>query len=113
MALRTRIVFRWTNLLLLAIPASFVAQQQQWGTGTVFVLLVLSTIPLAGFIAAFTDALANSAGGKWGEIFEAIFGNATRVAARSSTPRTTRSFTIPTRSTGAAIRGSRSARLTW
>lgn len=77
MALRTRIVFRWTNLLLLAIPASFVAQQQQWGTGTVFVLLVLSTIPLAGFIAAFTDALANSAGGKWGEIFEAIFGNAT------------------------------------
>jgi len=65
----------WLNLLLIAVPLSWLAAAQQaplW----VFLLSALSLIPAAGLIGRATEELACRTGPTFGGLLNATFGNA-------------------------------------
>ena len=64
------------NILLLAAPASWVAEAMAPDTVTVFILAAISLIPLAGIIGLGTEELAHRAGPGVGGFLNATFGNA-------------------------------------
>ncbi|HEY6957925.1 MAG TPA: calcium/proton exchanger [Candidatus Limnocylindria bacterium] len=63
-------------VLLLFVPATFLAEALGAGQAIRFFLSVAAVIPLAAFIGEATDALAARLGGKVGGLLNATFGNA-------------------------------------
>src|SRR5438477_211047 len=64
------------NLLLIAAPASWIADLAAPGSSWVFVTAAASLIPLAGLIGLGTEQLAARSGPAWGGFLNATFGNA-------------------------------------
>lgn len=70
---------RWLYVLLLAVPATVVAENQRAAPVVVFVLASLGIIPLAGLIGSATEALAERLGPRIGGLLNATFGNAAEI----------------------------------
>ncbi|GCE10616.1 calcium/proton exchanger [Tengunoibacter tsumagoiensis] len=70
---------RWLLALLLAVPATFVAEILHASPVTIFVLAALGLIPLAGLIGSATEALAEHFGHNIGGLLNATFGNAAEI----------------------------------
>jgi Ca2+:H+ antiporter len=64
------------NILLLAAPASWMAEEAAPGSPWVFIAAAISLIPLAGLIGHGTEQLASRSGPAWGGFLNATFGNA-------------------------------------
>jgi len=64
------------NLLLIAAPASWIADATAPGSSWVFVTAAASLVPLAGLIGLGTEQLAIRSGPAWGGFLNATFGNA-------------------------------------
>src|SRR5947208_1480098 len=64
------------NILLLAAPASWIADATAPGSPWVFIAAAVSLIPLAGLIGEGTEQLASRCGPAWGGFLNATFGNA-------------------------------------
>src|ERR671926_142963 len=64
------------NVLLLAAPASWIADSTAPGSPWVFVTAAVSLVPLAGLIGLGTEQLASRSGPAWGGFLNATFGNA-------------------------------------
>jgi Ca2+:H+ antiporter len=62
--------------LLAFVPLTYLAAALAWSSGLQFALSVAAVIPLAAFIGAATEALADRVGGKIGGLLNATFGNA-------------------------------------
>lgn len=67
---------RVMGALLVFVPLTLVAARASWSTSLQFFLSVVAVIPLAAFIGAGTEALADRLGGKIGGLLNATFGNA-------------------------------------
>jgi Ca2+:H+ antiporter len=63
-------------LLVLFVPATLLGSRLGWPGWVVFFLSVGAVIPLAGFIGAATEALADRIGARAGGLLNATFGNA-------------------------------------
>ena len=70
---------RWMYLLLLAVPAVFIAEMQHASALLLFVLAALGLIPLAGLIGLATEVLAERLGHGIGGLLNATFGNAAEI----------------------------------
>jgi Ca2+:H+ antiporter len=70
---------RWLYLLLLAVPAAYIAEALHASALVVFVLAGLGLIPLAGLIGLCTEALAERLGQGIGGLLNATFGNAAEI----------------------------------
>lgn len=70
---------RWLYVLLLAAPATFVAEALHASPLVVFVLASLGLIPLAGLIGLATEVLAERLGHAIGGLLNATFGNAAEI----------------------------------
>lgn len=64
------------NLLLVAIPFTFLAEWLSWGSLAVFILSALAIVPLAGLIGVATEELAGYTGPRVGGLLNATLGNA-------------------------------------
>src|SRR3954469_25256728 len=64
------------NILLLAAPASWIADATAPGSPWVFITAAISLVPLAGLIGEGPEQLAARAGPAWGGFLNATFGNA-------------------------------------
>ena len=64
------------GVLLLFVPVTLVAGKLSWPPALQFFLSVGSVIPLAAYIGAGTESLADRLGGKIGGLLNATFGNA-------------------------------------
>ncbi|MBW8867042.1 MAG: calcium/proton exchanger [Acidobacteria bacterium] len=64
------------NILLLAAPASWIADATAPGSPWVFITAAISLVPLAGLIGEGTEQLAARSGPAWGGFLNATFGNA-------------------------------------
>jgi Ca2+:H+ antiporter len=64
------------NILLLAAPASWIADATAPGSPWVFITAAVSLVPLAGLIGEGTEQLASRSGPAWGGFLNATFGNA-------------------------------------
>jgi Ca2+:H+ antiporter len=64
------------NILLLAAPASWIADAAAPGSPWVFITAAISLVPLAGLIGQGTEQLAARSGPAWGGFLNATFGNA-------------------------------------
>jgi len=64
------------NVLLLAAPASWIADATAPGSPWVFITAAVSLVPLAGLIGNGTEHLAARSGPAWGGFLNATFGNA-------------------------------------
>lgn len=76
---------KWLNLLLVAVPATVVVWFLDRGglgqlTGVIFALALVSLIPLARLIGAFTDRIERYVGDRLGGLLGASFGNAPELA---------------------------------
>lgn len=67
---------RVLTILLLLIPLTWIGAWFHWMSTLEFFLSVGAVIPLAGFIGAATEALADRLGAKIGGLLNATFGNA-------------------------------------
>jgi Ca2+:H+ antiporter len=67
---------RWMYFLLLALPATFIAEALHASPVAVFLLAALALIPLAGLIGLATEALAERLSYTLGGLLNATFGNA-------------------------------------
>ena len=73
--LRRALTSSWLNVLLIAVPLSWLAQAQH-ASLWVFLLAALSLIPAAGLIGRATEDLACRTGPTIGGLLNATFGNA-------------------------------------
>lgn len=64
------------QILLIAIPLSFIAELFDWGTVWIFAFSSLAVIPLAALIGESTETLAAYTGPKIGGLLNATLGNA-------------------------------------
>jgi Ca2+:H+ antiporter len=64
------------NLLLVAVPASWVLATASPGSPWIFITAAISLVPLAGIIGLGTEELACLSGPAWGGFLNATFGNA-------------------------------------
>jgi Ca2+:H+ antiporter len=67
---------RWMYFLLLALPATFIAEALHASPVAVFLLAALALVPLAGLIGLATEALAERLSYTLGGLLNATFGNA-------------------------------------
>lgn len=67
---------RIAGALLIFVVLAFIAAAAGWSPSLQFFLAVGAVIPLAAFIGAATEALADRVGGKIGGLLNATFGNA-------------------------------------
>lgn len=67
---------RVMGVLLLFVPATLLASKLGWASSLQFFLSVAAVIPLAAYIGAGTESLADRLGGKIGGLLNATFGNA-------------------------------------
>jgi Ca2+:H+ antiporter len=67
---------RWMYTLLLALPATFIAEALHATPVLVFLLAALALVPLAGLIGLATEALAERLNYTLGGLLNATFGNA-------------------------------------
>jgi calcium/proton exchanger cax len=75
------------NLLLFLVPLSIVAESQEWGSVSVFILSFLAIFPLAELLSWSTEQLAGSTGQIVGGLLNATFGNAVEmIVGRASAP---------------------------
>lgn len=70
---------RWLYLLLLAVPAAFIAETQHASALLLFILAALGLVPLAGLIGLATEVLAERLGHGIGGLLNATFGNAAEI----------------------------------
>ncbi|MEO8971208.1 MAG: calcium/proton exchanger [Ktedonobacteraceae bacterium] len=70
---------RWLYLLLLAVPATVLAEALHAPPLVLFVLASLGLVPLAGLIGLATEALAERLGQSIGGLLNATFGNAAEI----------------------------------
>jgi Ca2+:H+ antiporter len=63
-------------VLLVFVPATLLGSRLGWPRPVVFFLSVGAVVPLAGFIGAATEALADRIGARAGGLLNATFGNA-------------------------------------
>lgn len=74
--------FRWlflgsyVNILLLAVPFSFVSHFAGWGSTADFVISFVAIVPLAGVLGQATEQVALKLGQTMGGLLNATFGNA-------------------------------------
>ena len=73
--LRRSLTARWLNLLLIAVPLSWLAERSG-STIWVFGLAAISLVPAAGLIGEATEELARRSGPTLGGFLNATFGNA-------------------------------------
>lgn len=66
----------WRRVLLLAVPAAFVANSMHLSPVLVFALACLAVLPLAGFMGDATEHLSARTGPTIGGLLNATFGNA-------------------------------------
>lgn len=66
----------YVNVLLVAVPLSFVSHFAGWGSTADFVISFLAIIPLAGLLGDATEQLAIKLGQTLGGLMNATFGNA-------------------------------------
>ncbi len=76
---------KWLNLLLVAVPATVVVWFLDRGsqgqlTGAIFALALVSLIPLARLIGAFTERIQQYVGDRLGGLLGASFGNVPELA---------------------------------
>ncbi len=64
------------SILLILFPVALLARYAGWSATLVFLLSALGVIPMAGFIGAATEALAEHTGPKIGGLLNATLGNA-------------------------------------
>jgi Ca2+:H+ antiporter len=64
------------NLLIVAVPISWVLEITRPGSVWIFIVAAISLIPLAGIIGLGTEQLAQRSGPTWGGFLNATFGNA-------------------------------------
>jgi Ca2+:H+ antiporter len=69
----------WLNLLLIAIPLTFVSHYSNWGAESTFILSFTSLIPLALILGDVTEDLAVRFGDIVGGLMNATFGNVVEV----------------------------------
>jgi Ca2+:H+ antiporter len=67
---------RWMYFLLLALPATFIAEALHASPVAIFLLAALALVPLAGLIGLATEALAERLSYTLGGLLNATFGNA-------------------------------------
>lgn len=67
---------RVLGAMLLLVPLTWYASRAGWPSWAQFFLAVGSVIPLAGYIGASTESLAETLGGRVGGLLNATFGNA-------------------------------------
>jgi Ca2+:H+ antiporter len=67
---------RWMYFLLVALPATFIAEALHASPVAVFLLAALALVPLAGLIGLATEALAERLSYTLGGLLNATFGNA-------------------------------------
>ena len=67
---------RWMYFLLLALPATFLAEALHASPVAVFLLAAMALVPLAGLIGLATEALAERLNYTLGGLLNATFGNA-------------------------------------
>lgn len=67
---------RYLRWLLLLIPVAVLAELLHWGEVVLFVAAAVAVIPLAGFMGAATEALAEKTGPRLGGLLNATLGNA-------------------------------------
>src|ERR671934_1776831 len=63
-------------VLVVFVPATLLGSRLGWPRWVVFFLSVAAVVPLAGFIGAATEALADRIGARTGGLLNATFGNA-------------------------------------
>lgn len=66
----------WINLLLLAVPLSFVSHFAGWGSTADFVISFIAIVPLAGVLGQATEQVALKLGQTMGGLLNATFGEA-------------------------------------
>ena len=66
---------RVMGVLLVAVPLTLAAARAGWVSWLQFFLSVLAIVPLAAFIGAATESLADRLGGRIGGLLNATFGN--------------------------------------
>eukprot|EP00026_Physarum_polycephalum_P010009 Phypoly_transcript_10152.p1 GENE.Phypoly_transcript_10152~~Phypoly_transcript_10152.p1 ORF type:complete len:429 (+),score=82.16 Phypoly_transcript_10152:126-1289(+) len=67
------------NILLICIPFGFMAKGLHWGDSAIFILCMLSIIPLAFLLGTATEELALRTNQTLGGLLNATFGNATEL----------------------------------
>ncbi|GCE30389.1 calcium/proton exchanger [Dictyobacter alpinus] len=70
---------RWLYVLLLGVPAAYIAEFLHASPLVIFILAALGLIPLAGLIGVSTEALAERVGQSVGGLLNATFGNAAEI----------------------------------
>ncbi len=70
---------RWLYVLLLAVPATVLAEALHAPPLVTFVLAALGLVPLAGLIGSATEVLAERLGESIGGLLNATFGNAAEI----------------------------------
>ncbi len=66
----------WRNILLVAVPASWILAYLGFSPTVVFVVSCLGVLPLAGYMGEATEQLAQRTGPTVGGVLNATFGNA-------------------------------------
>ncbi|MCJ7624470.1 MAG: calcium/proton exchanger [Anaerolineaceae bacterium] len=64
------------DIMILCIPAAYIAEWMGWGAIWVFILSAMGVIPMAGYIGKGTEVLASFAGPRIGGLLNATLGNA-------------------------------------
>ncbi|GAA5947467.1 hypothetical protein JCM3765_001691 [Sporobolomyces pararoseus] len=66
----------WINLLLVAVPLSFISHFAGWGTTADFIISFIAIVPLASLLGEATEQCSLKVGQTLGGLLNATFGNA-------------------------------------
>ncbi len=72
-------MLRWLSVLLVALPAALLGEVLGWRPAVIFVLALVSLIPLAGVISEYTEKMGDYLGDVVGGLLDATFGNAPEI----------------------------------
>jgi len=75
-SLKSLLFYSPVNILLLAVPFSFISHFAHWGATATFITSFLSIVPLAGLLGEATEQVSLRLGQTLGGLLNATFGNA-------------------------------------
>ncbi|KWU46365.1 calcium/proton exchanger [Rhodotorula sp. JG-1b] len=75
-SLRNFILSGWINILLVAVPLSFISHFAHWGSTADFIISFIAIVPLASLLGDATEQCALKVGQTVGGLLNATFGNA-------------------------------------
>ncbi|KAA1104568.1 hypothetical protein PGT21_026989 [Puccinia graminis f. sp. tritici] len=75
-SLKNFICSSYVNVLLVAVPLSFISHFLHWGSMADFIISFIAIIPLAGLLGDATEQVALKVGSTLGGLLNATFGNA-------------------------------------